>query len=110
MFLKVSGTGFEVLALVRIHNEVWVRTPYSLVHGYECSWRSILGLSSKAIRRYRQYVLNETSVTNLQITRRVTQNTIILNLNTPRFPKTVSQFITKQVHTDVLFFLPNILN
>ena len=25
----------EVLTVVRIHN-VWVRTPYSLVHGYEC--------------------------------------------------------------------------
>jgi hypothetical protein len=25
-----------VLRGVRIYNMVWVRTPYSLIHGYEC--------------------------------------------------------------------------
>ena len=30
-FLITSGTGFEVLTVERIHNIVWVRTPYILV-------------------------------------------------------------------------------
>jgi hypothetical protein len=30
------GAVFEVLKEL-IYNAVWVRTPYSLVHGYECS-------------------------------------------------------------------------
>jgi len=42
--------GFEVLAVVRIHNVVWVRTPYSLVYTLLWMfWRSILGLSTQAI-------------------------------------------------------------
>jgi hypothetical protein len=36
LFFVFFGTGFEVLTVVRIHIVVWVRTPYSLVHGYEC--------------------------------------------------------------------------
>jgi hypothetical protein len=31
-FLIIFGTGFEVLTVVRIHNVVWVRTSYSLLH------------------------------------------------------------------------------
>ena len=30
------GTGLEVVIVVWINNAAWVRTPYSLVHGYEC--------------------------------------------------------------------------
>ena len=30
--LNNFGTGFEVLTVVRNHNVVWDRTPYSLVH------------------------------------------------------------------------------
>ena len=30
------GTWFEVLKVGRIHNVLWIRTPYGLVHGYEC--------------------------------------------------------------------------
>jgi len=36
LFLIFLGTEFEVLTVVRICNVVWVWTPYSLVHGYEC--------------------------------------------------------------------------
>jgi hypothetical protein len=36
LFFIFFGTGFEVLTVVRIHNAVRVRTPCSLVHGYEC--------------------------------------------------------------------------
>jgi hypothetical protein len=36
VFFKSFGTGFEVHTVVRIHNAVCVRTPRSLVHGYEC--------------------------------------------------------------------------
>jgi len=32
--LIFSGTGFEVLTVMRIHNAVWVRSSYGLVHGY----------------------------------------------------------------------------
>jgi len=35
-FLILFGTRFEVLTVVTIHNVVWVMTPYSLLHGYEC--------------------------------------------------------------------------
>jgi len=47
--------GFEVLAVVRIHNVVWVRTPCSLVHTWLWMfWRSILILSTQAIRWWKQ--------------------------------------------------------
>jgi hypothetical protein len=36
LFFIFFGTGFEVLTVVRIHNAVWVRTPFCLIHGYEC--------------------------------------------------------------------------
>jgi len=32
LVLNNFGTGFEVLTVVRNHNAVWNRTPYSLVH------------------------------------------------------------------------------
>jgi hypothetical protein len=32
--LIFSGTGFEVLTVMRIHNAVWIRSSYGLVHGY----------------------------------------------------------------------------
>jgi hypothetical protein len=35
-FFIFVGTGFEVLTVVKIHMAVWVRTPCSLVHDYEC--------------------------------------------------------------------------
>jgi hypothetical protein len=35
-FFIIVGTGFEILKVVRIHIVGWVRTPFSLVHGYEC--------------------------------------------------------------------------
>jgi hypothetical protein len=35
-FFMFFGTGVEVLTVVRIHSAVWIRTPCSLVHGYEC--------------------------------------------------------------------------
>jgi len=50
-FLIIFGMGLEVLTVVRIHNVVWVRTPYSLVRPWLWMfWRSILGLSTWAIR------------------------------------------------------------
>jgi hypothetical protein len=36
LFLIFFGTRFEVLKEAKIHNAVWVRTPCSLVHAYEC--------------------------------------------------------------------------
>jgi len=36
LFLTFLGTGFEMFTVVRIHNVVWVRTLYNLVHGCEC--------------------------------------------------------------------------
>jgi hypothetical protein len=36
LFLIFLGTRVEVFKVDRIHNAVWFRTPYSLVHGYEC--------------------------------------------------------------------------
>jgi len=46
-FLIIFGTGFEVLTMVRIHNVVWVRTPYSMIHTWLWMFqRSILGLST----------------------------------------------------------------
>jgi hypothetical protein len=45
------STGFEVLTAVRICNVVWVRTRCNLVHTWIWMfWRSILGLSTQAIR------------------------------------------------------------
>lgn len=38
--LNIFGTGFEGPTVVRIHNVVWVRLVYSLVHGSECFGRS----------------------------------------------------------------------
>jgi hypothetical protein len=35
LFFIFFGTRFEVLTVVRVHNAVWVKTPCSLVHGYE---------------------------------------------------------------------------
>jgi hypothetical protein len=34
---NIFGTGSEVLILLKIVNEFWVRTPCSLVCGFECS-------------------------------------------------------------------------
>jgi len=31
-FSVIFGMGFDVLTMVRMHNVVWVRTPYSVVH------------------------------------------------------------------------------
>jgi len=36
LFLIFVGTEFEVLTVVSIHNVVWMWTPYSLAHSYEC--------------------------------------------------------------------------
>lgn len=36
LFFIFFGTEFEVLTVLMFHNAVWGRTPYSLVHGYEC--------------------------------------------------------------------------
>ena len=81
-----------MLTLVRIHNVVWVRTPCSLVHGYECSggafWASL----------HREYFPNENSLPTNQITQSISRNTIILNLNL-HFLLTVSLFITNPIHT-----------
>jgi len=35
LFFIFCGTEFEVLTVVMFYNAVWVRTPYSLVHGYK---------------------------------------------------------------------------
>jgi len=35
LLLICLGTGLEVLIVVWIHNAVWVRRLYSLLHGYE---------------------------------------------------------------------------
>jgi len=43
------GIGSEVFKLARIYNAVCVRTLHRVAHGYECFWRTILGLSSQAI-------------------------------------------------------------
>jgi len=49
------GTGFYVLTMVRSHNLVWVRTSYSLVHTrLWMFWKNIFGLSTKAIRLWKQ--------------------------------------------------------
>jgi len=49
-FLTIFGTGIELLTVERIHNVVWVRTAYSLVHAWLWMiWRSILGLPRQAI-------------------------------------------------------------
>lgn len=62
------GTVFEVFKVVRIHYVVCDRTPYILVYGYEMFLRSILGLSSRAFKRWWQYVLTESSVPKIQTT------------------------------------------
>jgi len=47
-FLIIFGMGFEMLTVVRIHNVVWVRTSYSLVHTwFWMFWRGILGPSTQ---------------------------------------------------------------
>jgi len=54
-FLIMFGMGFEVLTMFRIHNVVWVRTPYSLVHIWLWMFRrSIFGLPTQAIRWWKQ--------------------------------------------------------
>jgi hypothetical protein len=35
LFLIFFGTGSEVLTVVKISNMIWVRTLYSVMHGYE---------------------------------------------------------------------------
>jgi len=37
LFFTFFGTGFEVLTMMQIDNEVWVMTLYGLVLGCECS-------------------------------------------------------------------------
>jgi len=48
-FLKFLSTGFEVLTVVKIHNVVWFRTLYSLVHGYACFGRVFCCPSPQAV-------------------------------------------------------------
>ena len=75
LLLIFCGTGFYVLSLVRIHNMVWVRTPWRLVYSNECSggafWTSL----------HRGYFPNENLVTTNQITQSISKNTIIFNIN-----------------------------
>ena len=63
LFLLFFGKGFEVLTVMSIHNVIWVRSVYFLVH------MLVLGEHSQAIGRWRQYVLTETLVPTNQITR-----------------------------------------
>jgi len=50
-FLILLGMGFEVLRVVRIGNVVELANRVVwYIHGYECVGRSILGLSTQAIR------------------------------------------------------------
>ena len=62
------GTDFEVLTVVMFHNAIWVRTPYSLVNGYECFrgafWAYLLWLSKDG----GHYILTETLIPTRQIT------------------------------------------
>jgi len=53
-----------VFTVVKIHNVVWVRTLYSLVHGYEYFWRAFCSLSSQSVWRERQYGLAEKHITH----------------------------------------------
>jgi hypothetical protein len=81
LFFIFFGTGFEVLTVVRIHNAVWVRTPYSLVHGYECFG----GAFSVCLRRQSEdggsmYWLKP-QCPPVRLYRPITLETIILNLN-----------------------------
>jgi len=50
LFVIFFGTGFEVLKVVRIYNTVWVRTPYSLIYGYEY-FGTAFWMSSQAVKR-----------------------------------------------------------
>jgi hypothetical protein len=65
-FLIFFCTGFEVLREVRTYNVVWVRTPYSLVRGYECSGE-VFWVSSQVIKIWMQDVLTKTLVSTHQI-------------------------------------------
>jgi len=57
------GMGFDVLTMVRMHNVVWVRTPYSVVHTWSWMfWRSIFGMSTQAVRWWKELVQAKLSV------------------------------------------------
>jgi hypothetical protein len=93
LFFTFVGPGFEVFTVLRIHNAVWVRILSSLVHGYECFAR-VFCVCSQAVRRWRQYLLTETSIPTNQITWKV----IIFNLNIVHFC-TVYRLQTHWIHT-----------
>ena len=83
-FLIIFGMGFEVLTVVRIHNVVWVRTTYSLVHTrLQMFWRSILGLSTRTIGLRKQYVQAKFYVLTLHGP--TTEKTTVLNHNVIHF-------------------------
>jgi hypothetical protein len=54
--------------VVSIHNAVWVRTPCSLIHGYECFGEQFWVCLYRLLEDGRQYVLTETSVLTSQTT------------------------------------------
>jgi hypothetical protein len=89
LFLIFFGTGSEVLKLLKIRNEVWFKTPCSLVYGYECSggafWvllhRKDRGRMSRLKSRYPPVRLHGP----------ITRNTTFES-----FPWTISLFITNQ--------------
>jgi hypothetical protein len=67
LFLMSFGAGFVVLKVVRIDNAVWVKTPYRLVHGYEC-FGGAFWVYLHRPSRWRQYVLTESWVPNIRTT------------------------------------------
>jgi len=43
------ATAFKDLKVVRIYNTIWVRTPYSLIYGYEY-FGTVFWMSSQAVK------------------------------------------------------------
>jgi hypothetical protein len=85
MLLVFFGIGFEVLRVVGIHIAVWVRTPCSLVDGYECFGRAFWAYLQRR-QKIKAVCWPKYRYPPVRLHGPITQNTIILNLNIHNFP------------------------
>jgi len=90
LFLIFLGTEFKVLTEVRICNAVWVWTPCSLVHGYECFGGAFWACLYRLSKDGGSISWPKPQHPPVSLHDPKTQKTIILGLNVLHFPCIVS--------------------
>ena len=98
LFFVFFGTVFDVLTVVMIHNAVWVRTPCSLVHGWECFGEAFCICLHKHLENEVCRFWQKPQYLPVRVHSPITLKTIILNLNILHFTFIVSLLQTDWIH------------